>query len=140
MTFNSGFMDIRWIQRFDNYKKALLKLQDAVEKFNTKSLNEIEIEGLIQRFEYTYELAWNTIKDFYQNQGEVNIQGSRDAFKTAFAIGLINKGEIWMAMIESRKLTVHTYDEKMAQAILNSIVSDYFPVLNDLKVKLTAYL
>jgi len=77
--------DIRWIQRFSNFKKALQKLQEAVEEYRNEGMNEIEKEGLIQRFEYTYELAWNTIKDFYEEQGEISIQGSKDAFRTAFS-------------------------------------------------------
>jgi len=125
--------DIRWQQRFANYKKALFKLKEAVEKYETEGMSEIEKEGMIQRFEYTYELAWNTIKDFYENQGEVSIQGSRDAFRIAFNRGLISSGEIWMKMIDSRKLTVHTYNEKTANTIVNDIVKTYFELFMDLK-------
>lgn len=128
--------DIRWIQRFANFKKALLKLQEAVEEFQTEGMNDIEKEGMIQRFEYTYELAWNTIKDFYENQGEVGIQGSKDAFRMAFGRGLIHSGEMWMKMIESRKLTVHTYDEKTVNSVANIIAEEYFDLFIDLKEKL----
>jgi nucleotidyltransferase substrate binding protein (TIGR01987 family) len=72
--------DIRWIQRFRNYSKALGQLSRFIEK---KELNELEKQGLIQAFEYTYELAWNTIKDYFENQGETGIHGSRDAFRLA---------------------------------------------------------
>lgn len=128
--------DIRWQQRFANYRKALLKLREAVEEYQAKGMSDIEKEGMIQRFEYTYELAWNTIKDFYENQGEIGIQGSRDAFRTAFGRGLISNGELWMKMIDSRKLTVHTYDERTANEVVHDIVEFYFELLKGLGEKL----
>ena len=73
--------DIRWIQRFDNFTKAVKQLTRFIDKGN---LNEMEEQGLIQSFEYTYELAWNTLKDFFEDQGESNVMGSRDAFRLAF--------------------------------------------------------
>jgi nucleotidyltransferase substrate binding protein (TIGR01987 family) len=128
--------DIRWKQRFHNYKKALRKLNEAVEEYQGKGMRDIEKEGLIQRFEYTYELAWNTIKDFYENQGEVSIQGSRDAFRTAFNRGLISNGDQWMKMIDSRKLTVHTYDEETANNVVEKIAETYFDLFAELQEKL----
>ena len=115
--------DIRWIQRFSNYNKAVNQLTKFIDKSN---LNELEEQGLIQAFEYTYELAWNTIKDFYENQAETNIQGSRDAIRMAFRRGLIKNGEKWMAMIKSRTLTSHTYNEEIAKEVINSIINTYY--------------
>jgi nucleotidyltransferase substrate binding protein (TIGR01987 family) len=88
-------------------------------------LNELEEQGLIKSFEYTYELAWNVLKDFYEDQGETGIQGSKDAIRIAFSRGLIANAEIWMEMVESRKLTVHTYDEKTASAVISIIKTKY---------------
>jgi nucleotidyltransferase substrate binding protein (TIGR01987 family) len=122
--------DIRWVQRFANYKKALSQLKKFIDKGD---LNELEQQGLIQAFEYTYELAWNTIKDFYENQGEVNIQGSRDAFRLAFNRGLIQQGEMWLDMVKSRSKTSHTYNEETAQEIAQAIVQDYFLLFVSLK-------
>lgn len=82
--------DIRWKQRFANYQKALAQLSKFVEKNN---LNELEEQGVIKAFEYTYELAWNVMKDYYEYQGEKDIQGSRDAIRLAFKRGLIADGE-----------------------------------------------
>ena len=90
--------DIRWIQRFENYTKAVRQMTKFIEKGD---LNEFEEQGLIQSFEYTYELAWNTLKDLFEQQGESNILGSRDAFRLAFKRGLIENGEIWMKMIKN---------------------------------------
>jgi hypothetical protein len=70
--------------------------------------------GLIQSFKYTYELAWNTLKDLFDQQGESNILGSRDAFRLAFQRGLIENGEAWMDMVKSRSLTSHTYNETVS--------------------------
>ena len=86
--------DIRWIQRFDNFQRALKQLEMAFAIMEARELNELEQQGVIQAFEYNYELAWNVIKDFYQYQGVTDIQGSRDAFRLAFERGLINDGEI----------------------------------------------
>ena len=116
--------DIRWIQRFNNYNKALGQLRKFIER---GELNELEKQGLIQAFEYTYELAWNTIKDYFEDQGETNINGSRDAFRLAFRRGLIQDGETWMDMIKSRALTTHTYNEKVAEEIGGDITTRYYP-------------
>src|SRR5688572_15171055 len=101
--------DIRWKQSFSNYKKALAQLQKFIDK---GELNELEEQGMIKAFEYTYELAWNTIKHYYEYQGVTGIQGSRDAFKIAINRGLIQDLNMWMEMVESRIDTVHTYNEE----------------------------
>ena len=124
--------DIRWKQRLENYSKALRQLTKLIEK---GTLNELEQQGLIQSFEYTYELAWNTIKDFFENQGESAILGSRDAFRLAFKRGLIANGEIWMDMIKSRILTSHTYNEEIAESIAANIVKRYYDEFIGLRQK-----
>ncbi len=115
--------DIRWIQRFHHYAKALGQLTKFIEK---GELNELEEQGLIQAFEYTYELAWKTLKDYFELQGETDIYGSRDAFRLAFRRGLIENGETWMDMIKSRTMTAHTYNEEVARRIAMAIVQRYF--------------
>lgn len=115
--------DIRWIQRFNNFSKALSQLRKFIAK---GELNEFEEQGLIQAFEYTYELSWNTIKDYFENQGDTNINGSRDAFRLAFRRGIIEEGELWMDMIKSRTLTSHTYNEDIARQIALDISKKYY--------------
>ena len=115
--------DVRWIQRLQNFIKAVWQLTKFI---GQGDLNELEEQGLIQSFEYTYELAWNTLKDLFEEQGESNIMGSRDTFRLAFKRGLIEDGEIWMEMITSRSLTSHTYNEEIARAIVQSIRTAYF--------------
>jgi nucleotidyltransferase substrate binding protein (TIGR01987 family) len=91
-----------------------------------ENLNELEEQGLVQSFKYTYELAWNTIKDLFEAQGESGILGSRDAFRLAFRRGLVEQGEVWMDMIKKRGLTSHTYDEQVAREIVTRIRTVYF--------------
>jgi nucleotidyltransferase substrate binding protein (TIGR01987 family) len=121
--------DIRWLQRFSNLKKAYKNLESAAK---VGSLSELEQEGLIHRFEYTYELSWNTIKDLLEYQGFSGITGSRDAFRLAFERGLIKNGEVWMKMIGSRQKTSHMYDQEEANEIAEIIVESYIPKFKDL--------
>jgi nucleotidyltransferase substrate binding protein (TIGR01987 family) len=125
--------DIRWKQRFYNYQKALIQLTKFIEK---GELSELEEQGIIKAFEYTYELAWNVIKDYYQEQGEVSIQGSRDALRLAFQRGLIADGDSWMKMIKSRIASVHTYNLEVAQQINQDIHDIYFQLFIELKEKM----
>ena len=117
-------IDIRWVQRFANFNKALQQLSKFIAK---GELNELEKQGLIQSFEYCYELAWNTIKDFYESQGEMGIQGSRDAIRLAFRRGLIENGDAWMDMMKSRTLTSYTCNEDVAEEISKAIFNQYCP-------------
>ncbi|TDS18884.1 nucleotidyltransferase substrate binding protein (TIGR01987 family) [Maribacter caenipelagi] len=130
--------DIRWEQRFSNYVKAFNKLDQAVTKIkedyavdedgnidDDEFLDDIIKEGVIKRFEYTHEIAWNVMKDYAEFQGNTNVGGSRDAVREAFKIGLIPNGKIWMEMIISRNKTSHTYNEETADEIFNLVINDY---------------
>lgn len=117
--------DTRWKQRFVNFNKALAQLAKFIDKGD---LSELEEQGLIKCFEYTYELAWNVMKDYYVYQGVTTIQGSRDAIRMAFERGLIEDGDTWMEMIESRIMTTHTYDEDTAEEVSDLITDKYFPL------------
>lgn len=125
--------DIRWIQRFSNYNKALRQLTKFIER---GELNELEEQGLIQAFEYTHELSWKTLKDFLEHRGNKEIYGSRDVSRLAFKSNLIENGEAWMSMIQSRNLTTHTYNEDTAAEISNAITSSYYPEFIKLRDKL----
>ena len=125
--------DIRWIQRFNSFKKALAQLQRFIDK---GELSELEEQGLIKSFEYTYELAWSTLKDFLEYRGQTDIFGSRDAIRKSFALGLIEDGENWMDMLTSRNKTSHTYNQETADEICLAVVEVYFPLFVQLKEKL----
>ena len=88
--------DIRWIQRFSNYQKALLTLAEATNLADTRVLSNLEQQGLIQGFEFTHELAWNVLKDYLEEQGFVSIIGSKNATREAFNNALIADGQSWM--------------------------------------------
>ena len=128
--------DIRWIQRFNNFKKAFSKLEEAEKLAQERPLSKLEEQGCIQAFEYTHELAWKTLKDFLENRGVQNLYGSKDTTRAAFKTGLIGNGDIWMDMILSRNLTSHTYDDPTADNIVSAIHSDYFSEFRALKAKL----
>lgn len=138
--------DIRWHQRFSNYRKALQKLNQAIAVIQhppeTRSAEEREAvetilkEGLIQRFEYTHELAWNVMKDYAEFQGPSTLRGARDATRSAFEMGLIDQGERWMEMIQSRNLTSHTYNEGTADEIYDQIVQVYHPLFISFEQKM----
>lgn len=146
--------DIRWQQRFENYLKALGKLemsiafiQDAANSkkdySNDKSgndqsdiLDDLIKQGLIQSFEFTHELGWNVIKDYAAYQGNPEIRGSRDAVRIGFAMNLIEKPEVWMEMIVSRNKTSHTYDADTAEEIFTRIIRDFFPAFIALREKM----
>ncbi len=125
--------DIRWKQRFANYQKALQQLGEVVALDNP---NKFEEQGLVKAFEFTYELAWNTLKDFLEYQGIVDVVGSRDTFRKAFSEEIIIDGRTWMRMIESRNKTTHTYNEETAKEIVESVRSEFYPVFCELEIML----
>ena len=128
--------DIRWKQRFGNYLKALGQLQKFIAKDN---LNELEEQGLIQAFEFTHELAWNVMKDYFEYQGNTTITGSRDATREAFQKGLIEDGAQWMEMIKSRNQSTHTYNESTANDIRDRILNYYYDLFVSFKEKMKEF-
>jgi nucleotidyltransferase substrate binding protein (TIGR01987 family) len=132
--------DVRWQQRFANYKKALAQLKDAVELSEQRALSQLEKQGVIQAFEFTHELAWNVLKDYLQDQGNQAIKGSKDATREAFKVELIADGEQWMAMIQSRNVSSHTYDEQIAEQLVTVIIKYYFPLFEVLQTEMDKYM
>jgi len=117
--------DIRWKQRLANFRRACSNLEAAVELARQRSLSSLETQGLIQSFEFTHELAWNVMKDWFEDQGITGITGSKDATREAFSKGLIEAGQVWMDMIKSRNLSTHTYNAETAEALEASILGVY---------------
>lgn len=126
--------DIRWVQRFSNYRKALLQLGKAVAIVSAQKsrgdADKLMEEGLIQRYEYTHELAWKVMKDYAEYQGLTDIVGSRDAIRQTLQAGLISD-ERWMDSIRDRNLTSHNYDDDTAVAIVTNIINVYYPLFVD---------
>ena len=125
--YNSGMeADVRWKRSFANYRKAFGRLDDAVLLSRQRELSELERQGLIQAFEFTHELAWNLMKDWFEYQGNFQLSGSRDATREAFRMGLIRDGEVWMEMIKSRNQSADTYNLETAAEIARAIATRYW--------------
>lgn len=103
---------------------------------NTPDLNELERQGLIKAFEFTYELAWTTLKDFLIEKGYTDLIGSKDTLRQAFQVGLISDGDIWMEMVKSRNLTAHTYNQDTAESIEEDVINQYYSLFKQLITKL----
>lgn len=145
--------DIRWHQRFSNYRKALGKLANNIDyirkmyEMNENSaasafdeiadtIEDIFKQGLIQSFEFTHELAWKVMQDFAKDQGNTEIRGSKDATRYAARVDLITDAHVWMEMILSRNETSHTYNEETANEIFTSIITQYYPLLKEFETKI----
>ena len=128
---------IRWKQRLNNFCLALTQLENAVTLSNQRKLSDLEKQGLIQAFEFTHELAWNVMKDYFDYQGNADlITGSRDATKEAFQKGLIQNGDDWMEMIKSRNKSSHTYNLNVANDIVEKIHKSYISLFNNFQITL----
>ena len=125
--------DTRWLQRLQNFRKAQAQLDEAVALMQARDLSNLEKQGVIQAFEYTYELGWNTLKDYLVWQGISGIVGSRDAIREAFSSGLLADGQGWMDMLIDRNRTSHTYNEEIAESILQNIQQRHHPLLKALE-------
>lgn len=125
--------DIRWKQRFQNYQKAFKQFEEAV---LGNSRNRLAQEGLIQRFEYTFELAWKCLQDLLQERGLVEIRGPKPVIQQAFEDGLIQNGVVWMEMLRARNESAHIYDEDVFLDIFHKTAKDFYEPLKALKEKL----
>lgn len=121
--------NIRWKQRFANFERAFTLLKEGV-SLGTNVPN-IQKEGVIKRFEYTFELSWKVLKD-YMEYGGIETNLPREVLKQAFANGLIKDGKVWFDMLEKRNLIVHNYDEKSFEIVFNLIVDKYFKSIQEL--------
>ncbi len=118
-------MDIRWQQRFNNLKNAHNNLIEMLDLLKNEPSNKAYKLAVIQSYEMDIELAWKTLKDYLNFLG-YKLQAPREVIKQAFAIEIIEDGEIWLQMLEDRNLTSHIYDEAKAQEVVDSIVKNYF--------------
>ncbi len=120
--------NIRWRQRYQNFRKAFALLQEAVK---LEHASELEKAGRIQVFEIVFELAWKLMKDYLKMLGFA-VKGPRDAIKQAFREGIIDNGEIWLEALKSRNETAHIYNEEKAQLIDDKITDVYFTEIRKL--------
>lgn len=125
--------DIRWKQRLNNFIIAFSQLDTFLQAEN---LNDMEEQGLIKAFEYTYELAWKTLQDLLKEKGYIGIVEPRPVIEQAFQDGYILDGKGWMRMQKSRNMTSRTYDRQTAKEIIKSIRTEYFKLFGDVLNKL----
>jgi nucleotidyltransferase substrate binding protein (TIGR01987 family) len=126
--------DIRWQQRFANFCQALDQLETF---FQPPALNEREQQGLIKAFEYCFELGWNTLRDLLLAEGNAGLIGSRDTLRLAFRVGLIRDGEAWLAMVQDRNLTSHTFNCSTAEQVSQQVGTRYLPCFQELRLVLS---
>lgn len=127
--------DIRWIQRFEHYERALMRLRAAADIVKQRMHYDEEVdglikEGLVQRFEFTQELSWKVMKDYAEHQGYSGFTGSRDVMRTALEIGIISDRN-WMKTIADRNITSHCYDEEEFITVLEKIIYVYLPLFEE---------
>ena len=115
--------------KLENYEKALYRLKEAV---GLPLEQSIVLDGIIQRFEFTYEMAWKLMKSFLEYEGITEVNSPRTVFKEAYSVGLISSADDWLSMITDRNMTSHTYDEQMAFLVCERITTQHVHVLDAL--------
>ena len=126
----------RWAQRFENFDGAMVLLREGVELLEDPDVLPIIREGVIQRFEYTFELAWKTLKDFLlYRKVTLERSGPADVLKAAFATGYLDDGEDWMVMLDARNEMSHVYRRQAFDRVLAALSERFmarFEALNDI--------
>ena len=124
--------EVRWKYRFRNFSRAYALLREALE-VEVKDLSQLEREGVIQRFEYTFELAWNTLKDRMEYDGlMLDTVSPRHVIRAAFRAKLIEDGDAWIDMLTDRNLMAHTYDAARFEAVAGNVRRRYLSIQGDL--------
>lgn len=125
-------MEKRWVQRFENYKQALINFEETVDCIKKEGLSKIYTMALIQAFEIVFELAWKTIKDYLEFSG-ITVNTPREVIKEAFSVNIITDGQMWINMMEARNKTSHTYKEEFAKELCQDILNNYAQKFIDLE-------
>lgn len=123
----------RWRQRLGDLKNAAGRLQEAL---GQNHFTDLEKDGVIQRFEFTFELTWKTLKDYLEDQGFTDVDSPKKAIQEAYGMDLIENDESWMGMLGDRNLTSHLYDQAVSSEIFRNISDKYIEAINLLIGKL----
>ena len=124
--------DVRWKQRFQNFDKSFAVFQRRLDDYEKDSDSESHQMSLIQSFELIFELAWNVLRDYLENDGTDVRATPKIVFKEAFKAGLIREGETWLESSNKRNKSTHIYDEKVMNEIIEFIQNDFYPLVRDL--------
>ena len=122
--------DIRWKQRFQNYEKAFNRLSRAIEIVRITPDDDLLQSGLVQTYEYTFELAWKTLKDYLEMEGFL-LRSPRETIRQGFQSGYITNAENWLQVLADRNLAVHIYDDEIIARVLKDIYERYFFILQE---------
>lgn len=127
----------RWVYRFDNYKRAFNLLREAIETMEKRELTQLEKEGVIQRFEYTWELAWKVLRDYMEHEGVILEKITpASIIKAAFEAKIITNGELWMQALDARNKMSHQYNLKKFEEVIKEIQLNYLALLDELHMKM----
>lgn len=122
----------RWEQRLESFGKALARLDEVVALHGERRLTPLELDGMVQRFEYTQEMAWKLLKNYIEYQDGTAMAGARDTVRHAFSAHIIDNPAPWMDMIDSRNLTSHLYDGEVENDVVDKILNTFYPILREL--------
>lgn len=124
---------VRWKQRFQNFDRAVILLREPIAR-GVATLSVLEREGTIQRFEVAIELAWKTLRDYLEYEGEtLEVVTPRNVIKEAFSARIIQDGQIWMDMLDHRNLLSHTYDQTVFEKAVLAIRDRYLAAFEELR-------
>ena len=120
--------------KVNNFTKALARLKEGIAKYD--EADDLLRDGVIQRFEFTFELAWKTLKAVFEDEGLTGLNSPKTVLREAFAAGLINDDELWLSMLSDRNSTAHIYSEQLAIEICHHIQRKYVVELVNLLEKI----
>jgi len=124
--------ELRWKQRFQNFERAYQTFNRIMKRFEATPEDEAMQMALVQSFEFTYELAWNVMKDYLENEGFEEVQNAKRTIRTAFKASLIGDAEGWMEVTQKRNLASHTYNQQILAETVAYISSEFFPLVRKL--------
>lgn len=116
--------------RHDALEAAIARLSAVLKALES----DVSRDAAIQRFEFCFELAWKSIQERARNEG-LDCQSPRGCLRVAFKTSWIEDEQGWLAMLEDRNRTSHTYDEDLAKAVFRRL-PNYLPLLEKLLAKL----
>lgn len=120
--------------KLDSFKKAYARLTEGIAQYD--EANDLMRDGLIQRFEFTFELAWKTLKEVFEDEGLIDLNSPKRVLREAFASGIIANEELWLSMLDDRNSITHIYNEVIAIRICTDIIEKYVLVLGELIEKI----
>lgn len=129
--------DIRWKQRFQNYEKAFGRLVRAIEVVKATPDDDLLQSGLVQTYEYTFELAWKTLKDYLESEGFL-LRSPRETIRQGFQSGFIVNAEDWLQALADRNLIDHIYDDEVMARVLKDVFERYFFILQEFNTSFKA--